>query len=356
MGDLKIEVVEPPTRKTYCGGAESQVRWWVVGRKSGWILQHITRANNVTDCAREHRLTETNTVPHETPFEGEFWEAWQVVRGRVFIGDTGKRDEVSDTFRVEDWGGNTRGNQKVVGEAKFFENYNFKKPPWGHDPRLPAGSLPTMRTAPPGWDATGSDAHTLEAEWVCCPKDYKATKVTGAPSPSAKEKTGTESPVKNVLNVLKQLPAWTRLGADRRGRYRVAELLMPLLRERAENVRAAMKIYIRDLSKTSQLNDIDGMSRLFVLNRYYFDVPSTISLEKIRSFGGWDCVPSDEKSLNPLWPWSIRRGKKFLTGTFGGYFGPIYLALDEFDFFRKSFSRYDAPKPADEPVRRRRGK
>ena len=130
------------------------------------------------------------TKAGEKPFEGEFWEAWQVIGGTVYIGDSGrpaKKNGPHDRFYLERWGWGTQGNQKVTAEVKFYENYAFAKPPWAIDTSLPSKDLPMTRTAPPGWNGTDSLPHTLEAKWVCCPERPKTMEVAGTPNQSPQD-------------------------------------------------------------------------------------------------------------------------------------------------------------------------
>jgi hypothetical protein len=79
MPDLTIEVVDPPTRTSGCGGARSKVRWKVAGGKSGWVIQHIVWTIDRRDCSGNPK------PPKDLP--GEFWEAWKVTNGRGRLRD-----------------------------------------------------------------------------------------------------------------------------------------------------------------------------------------------------------------------------------------------------------------------------
>ena len=85
---------------------------------------------------------------------------------------------------------------------------------------------------------------------------------------------------------------------------------------------------------------VDDMSKLFVLNRSIFKVPSQSKLPEARFFGGWIGVPRGEKGVDLLWPLTIRSGGKLeLIGDFGGYYGDDFQAVEEFDYFNQRFGR-----------------
>jgi hypothetical protein len=74
-----------------------------------------------------------------------------------------------------------------------------------------------------------------------------------------------------------------------------------------------------------------------VLNRYIFAVPDQVPRGSPR-FGSFFGIPYDDQYVNELWPLSVdAAGKLELTGTFAGYYGAGYLALEEFDYFRDTF-------------------
>ena len=83
---------------------------------------------------------------------------------------------------------------------------------------------------------------------------------------------------------------------------------------------------------------IGEMGKLFILNRYLFNVPSSSELKQASFFGAWYGVPENERYVNLLWPLKIENnGKLTLVGEFSGYFGPDFRAVEEFDYFHRRF-------------------
>ena len=86
---------------------------------------------------------------------------------------------------------------------------------------------------------------------------------------------------------------------------------------------------------------IGEMGKLFILNRYLFNVPSSSELKQASFFGTLVLRDSEnERYVNLLWPLKIENnGKLTLVGEFSGYFGPDFRAVEEFDYFNRRFGR-----------------
>jgi RHS repeat-associated protein len=184
-----------------CGAAYLGIRWTIAGKgASGWILQRVSRAPNVTKCDPCQRLQRIDDCKNcgDPPI---IWEAWQVVRGVIFRGaakfvspdapvgagnplnDFGA-GEAMDTFSVADesffaggpvGGRPTLGTVKVSGTAWFIPNYVLKMPPWinplSPDKPPSTGDLPTfVGDSPPGMTIPPGPGvqHSLSSEWNCC--------------------------------------------------------------------------------------------------------------------------------------------------------------------------------------------
>jgi hypothetical protein len=95
--------------------------------------------------------------------------------------------------------------------------------------------------------------------------------------------------------------------------------------------------------------------KLFVLNKYLFNLPDAIRRDSphFQFFGGgWVGMPmtgdpnkrNDSDELSLRWPWSVDDdGKWQLTGKFGGFNGPPYDALAAFDYYGKQFGKREMP-------------
>jgi hypothetical protein len=82
-------------------------------------------------------------------------------------------------------------------------------------------------------------------------------------------------------------------------------------------------------------------SKVFVLNRFLFEVPNDADAATIRYFGGWAGVPIKNGRVDMLWPWCQGTNGLELENSFKGYFGEGYDGVGEFDYFK---THYDARK------------
>jgi hypothetical protein len=101
-------------------------------------------------------------------------------------------------------------------------------------------------------------------------------------------------------------------------------------------IRKAIKIY-SDESKKNDLTYSERMSPIFLLNRYLFNVPSELRSYK-RYYWGVTGVPVKEGKVNWLWPFiQEKNGDIILKGFPIAFRGSEYFAIEEFDFFNKTF-------------------
>lgn len=94
-------------------------------------------------------------------------------------------------------------------------------------------------------------------------------------------------------------------------------------------------------------DEVSAWSKIYVLNRYYFAVPATEERGEVKVFGGWSGMPQEADRLGILWPLEEAPDKSLrITGVLGGYFGPNYRALEEFDFFSTKYGRREERRAA----------
>lgn len=359
-GGIQINVVSGPRALSNCGSAEWQVRWSLNNMgQTGWIIQHVKFVPEVTDC----------TGNEKTPVNSdglEYWESWEVRNGGIWVGfATNGWAHHADTFRTANEGEGTKGKVSIIGRVRFYSNYNLTVPPWGYAVHQ-AGSLPTIQTRPTCWTDSGARKHELEVTWCCCPEGRFNTR-TGTDTSRTdfigvirrllgmiiktvsieklpmNDQTFSKE-VTNLIKLISEMPAWSDLFVDNKNeRGNVPEFLQQIALVSTENIRQAMSAYV-EISKNSEMGyDVSAMSRLYVLNRYLFNVPDKVESQKTR-FGAFSGIPTEANTINELWPLSMNtNGKLILEGKFSGYFGESYLAVQEFDYFNELYGRRKMP-------------
>jgi hypothetical protein len=146
-----------------------------------------------------------------------------------------------------------------------------------------------------------------------------------------------DASINKVVKAIETCPAW-RSASDDLSRKKLLVCLEGISKNDLNVIRMAMERYIAFKRKRNSY-DVDSMSRLYLLNRYIFDVPEKAEFSR-STFGGWMGVPHSSQEINLLWPLSFdRNGKLALTGRFAGYMGDDYLALEEFDHFKETYGQ-----------------
>jgi hypothetical protein len=179
-----MTVTTPGTPTGDCGGYTYTVRWGIPASEAtsaGWVVQKVRKTFEATDCDGNPVTPRPIDVVANYPF----WEAWEFTAGQnVWAGpESAGTTHSGDTFGGSDYGPGTRGRKVITGEVKAIVGF---VPPTGMTVRntSPAWILPYTRTEPPQFANTlPGAAHTLTAEWNCCPNGTvtRATTVTTNP-------------------------------------------------------------------------------------------------------------------------------------------------------------------------------
>ena len=146
---------------------------------------------------------------------------------------------------------------------------------------------------------------------------------------------------KSLLSV----PLWTDIPPDKEYTHE-KDLFLALNKADEMSVKEVRKT-IQDMfgsvdrNKSKKIHDeFVVWCRVFVLNRYYANVPEWESLDNLEGFGGWLGIPRIKGKVNMLFPLAINEaGDFYLAGRLGknGFMGPAYRGLDEFDYLIKKY-------------------
>lgn len=144
--------------------------------------------------------------------------------------------------------------------------------------------------------------------------------------------------VAEVVRRIASCPDWTRMSKlDQGAGQQLIQCLEMISSNETPVLRAAFDQLVRH-SAGERATSMKGPAKLFLLNRYIFEVPGHVDRKEARSFGGW--VQPESERANFLWPFRRQANSKLeLIDTFHGYFGEEYAALREFDYFNLHFGR-----------------
>lgn len=160
----------------------------------------------------------------------------------------------------------------------------------------------------------------------------------GNSSDSSASLTSSDMPsADKVAKEIELCPPWSELKqGDDATRIQIMNCLEKIASYNPALIRQGMEKYVL-ITKLQNAYDVSAMSRLYVLNRYIFNVPEKAKFERA-AFGGWLGVPYNSQKVNDLWPLTFdKNGKLSLTEQFRGYSGDDYQALQEFDYFNEKY-------------------
>lgn len=345
-----MTVKTPPTTQSGGGAAEFEVHFSVPPGKSGWIVQHMLFTRDIYHCP-----VGTSVEPVLSPNnpDQEYWEAWPVTNGYVHDGD-GDLDDV-DTFSTAPEGTEDRfGRIQIVGRVRFIKDYNLQCPPWGPPGSVEsAGRLYAMLTTPPGWDPDNgfppdhddmAKLHYLGVSFSACPGYIRQSNV-GLPVTTgiATTEPRTATPAKSkTARLLEGCPPWTALvGEAKEEEQQLLSAVTEISHLSLREIRNGIKEYL-----DRQGSGVSVLSRVLVLNRVLFAVPTSVDKFATPYFGCWRGASTTDARRNLLWPVAKDGSGNFrIIGRFKGYAGPRYRALQEFDYFA---TRYGLRRTVEE--------
>jgi len=179
-----MSVVTPGHPLNDCGGYEYKVRWGIPASESasaGWIVQKVDQSFEAKDCddhpVAPHAFDDSANYP--------FWEAWEFTAGQhVWVGPASSGSAHSgDRFITAGYGPGTKGKKTINAEVKTIVGFTLPAGMTVRDAE-PAWSLPYTRTEPAQFAGTlRGAAHTLTAEWDCCPSGTVTKRTTVVTNP-----------------------------------------------------------------------------------------------------------------------------------------------------------------------------
>jgi hypothetical protein len=162
---LSYTQVEPATAGKN-GRYKWKVKWTLPGatdKTNGWIIQKLVAQQNVTDKNGKPIQPGSGNWGGFPANKTPYWEAWQVRKGKVFVGGTDLPHK-ADTFAQNEIGPQTKGKTVQWGDAAFYPNLKLPASMVQQND-LPAGILPATKSDPGLGNGTGKIQHGLTAQW-----------------------------------------------------------------------------------------------------------------------------------------------------------------------------------------------
>jgi hypothetical protein len=141
-----------------------------------------------------------------------------------------------------------------------------------------------------------------------------------------------------IATLIDETPPWSEVTAgDQAGLRAIEDRLRPIKEYSVEEVVEGLRRFVERRRASANGYDVPAMSKLYVLNRYLFDVPPRVPAGRPR-FGGFTGVPTYAGAIDELWPWQTSaNGEIRLTGAFRGFVGEAYQAVEEARAFQAEY-------------------
>jgi len=150
-----------------------------------------------------------------------------------------------------------------------------------------------------------------------------------APVLHAESQSHQDKVIQDIADELHSAPSWRGMDPDRDG----PKLVAIMDKTRGLTEKEFQSLIERVLS--NDRTDVDQLSKLYILNRFFFNVPDVKTSGKaVKRFGAW-WIPENKPECFPL----EKKGNGFVIveGYRGGYMGQPYNALGEMQYFAKTY-------------------
>jgi len=133
--------------------AAMQIHYSVSGTASGWVVQKVTIASNISNNDGSPYSGDTLNIT--------YWEAWTVTNGSVQYGG-------QDNYNTPSFSTSTHGSVVFTGIADFYRTSSISSgapSTWLAGGVAPAGVLLSTTTAPSWWGNSGFN-HNMSLSWT----------------------------------------------------------------------------------------------------------------------------------------------------------------------------------------------
>ena len=145
--------------------------------------------------------------------------------------------------------------------------------------------------------------------------------------------------IEDAVKTIIAAPDWTTMNGDNlsiegQKLVKILRSFMELKPEEAKSLVSALNLL--------QIKRLDtGIAgKILIYNRLYCNVPSKPDRNGRRNFGGWNGSSGMGFTVDALYPLTqTDEGWLGLNQAFGGYTGPLYRGLEEFDYFYAKFGK-----------------
>ena len=137
---------------------------------------------------------------------------------------------------------------------------------------------------------------------------------------------------KEIITILNKCPYWTL--NNKNNELIILRKINIICKYPYRDIKSAVFEYVK---RDDVKYNIDKISIIYLLNRYLFKIPHYVS-SKNKRFSSFLWIPISNGCVDEIWPLSIDNRNNFkIIGRFHGYSGPMYSAMEEFDYFSNKY-------------------
>lgn len=158
-----------------------------------------------------------------------------------------------------------------------------------------------------------------------------------------------------ILRLLQKSPSWAKQPAPtEQDLVEIIENLEAISKYPTKDIVNAVRIFEENMN-ASDMGYVERAAKIFLLNRYIFNVPQQVKKRETRFFGGWFGVPQNGDEIDMMWPLaSTPDGKVKIVGEYRGYGGDAYMMTRECEHCNKKYGRRvdnDKKSPQEEKLK-----
>ncbi|MGC4043614.1 MAG: hypothetical protein QM758_07390 [Armatimonas sp.] len=152
--------------------------------------------------------------------------------------------------------------------------------------------------------------------------------------------------VLEIVHIIERCPSWAdaafHIRRDDAKKKQILNNLLAISKYPITDIEKAIIEYIKkkDLPGGGNLSNysVSEMAKIFILNRYLFNVPETIPMKKHNNFLGFYGMPYNDQTIGLMWPLGFdKKGDLIILDAACFYNGPRYMGIEEFRYFKSLY-------------------
>ena len=140
--------------------------------------------------------------------------------------------------------------------------------------------------------------------------------------------------IQKIIRLIERCPSWVGIKNNDTKRKLILNNLMIISKYPIDDIEKSISQCVK-YKIFSKNFDPAYMEKIYLLNRYLFDVPKFVPRKNRKVFSGFSGMPSNDRLIGEMWPLDFdKNGNLIIVGSEAMYNGPLYRADIEFRYFK----------------------